>query len=266
MLPPTCAAIPIFQARCHVLCLLFLPPCLRDSVVQHSSAPQTLTASHYNASLACKIGGPFPQYRPTPPGQFGRRAEPSHPPETDDQLPCASSSLPTAVRSPSACSSAATELGLGTVAVYTYEDRFSLHRFKADESYLIGPPEGGSPVKGYLDIPALIAVATEHGVDAIHLGYGFLAENAELARACAANGITFVGPAADLLEAFGDKTAAKPPREEGERPHPARHRARPDRPRRGEEGGQGDRLPGHHQGELRRRRGAACASCRRPTS
>ena len=54
---------------------------------------------------------------------------------------------------------AATELGLGTVAVYTYEDRFSLHRFKADESYQIGPPEGGAPVKGYLDIPALIAVA-----------------------------------------------------------------------------------------------------------
>src|SRR5205807_8717367 len=77
---------------------------------------------------------------------------------------------------------AATELGLGTVAVYTYEDRFSLHRFKADESYLIGPPEGGAPVKGYLDIPALIAVALEHGADAIHPGYGFLAENAELAR------------------------------------------------------------------------------------
>jgi pyruvate carboxylase len=104
---------------------------------------------------------------------------------------------------------AATELGLGTVAVYTYEDRFSLHRFKADESYQIGPDEGGSPVKGYLDIPALIAIAKEHGVDAIHPGYGFLSENADLARACADNGITFVGPTADLLEAFGDKTAAK---------------------------------------------------------
>src|SRR5688500_10199798 len=104
---------------------------------------------------------------------------------------------------------AATELGLGTVAVYTYEDRFSLHRFKADESYQIGPEEGGSPVKGYLDIPALIAVAKENGVDAIHPGYGFLSENADLARACADNGITFVGPTADLLESFGDKTAAK---------------------------------------------------------
>ena len=104
---------------------------------------------------------------------------------------------------------AATELGLDTIAVYTYEDRFSLHRFKADESYLIGPPEGGAPVKGYLDIPALIAIAKEHGADAIHPGYGFLAENADLARACEKAGITFVGPTPKLLEAFGDKTAAK---------------------------------------------------------
>src|SRR5215213_7619428 len=104
---------------------------------------------------------------------------------------------------------AATELGLGTVAVYTWEDRFSLHRFKADESYQIGPPEGGAPVKGYLDIPALIAIAREHGVDAIHPGYGFLAENADFSRACKENGITFVGPTPELLETFGDKTAAK---------------------------------------------------------
>src|SRR5688500_425164 len=104
---------------------------------------------------------------------------------------------------------AATELGLGTVAVYSYEDRFSLHRFKADESYLIGPHEGGEPVKSYLNIPAIIGVAKEHGVDAIHPGYGFLSENAEFARACEKNGITFVGPTPDLLEAFGDKTAAK---------------------------------------------------------
>ncbi|MEA2709004.1 MAG: pyruvate carboxylase [Phycisphaerales bacterium] len=104
---------------------------------------------------------------------------------------------------------AATELGLGTVAVYSYEDRFSLHRFKADESYLIGPHEGGEPVKSYLNIPAIIAVAKEHGVDAIHPGYGFLSENADFARACEKNGITFVGPTPELLEAFGDKTAAK---------------------------------------------------------
>src|ERR1700710_1411005 len=80
---------------------------------------------------------------------------------------------------------AATELGLTTVAVYTYEDRFSLHRFKADESYQIGPEDGGEPVKGYLDIANLIRVAKEHGVDAVHPGYGFLSENAHFARACA---------------------------------------------------------------------------------
>jgi pyruvate carboxylase len=104
---------------------------------------------------------------------------------------------------------AATELGLGTVAVYTYEDRFALHRFKADESYLIGPAEGGEPVKGYLNIDNLIAVAKEHGVDAIHPGYGFLSENADFARACNKAGIIFVGPSPELLVMFGDKTEAK---------------------------------------------------------
>src|SRR5688500_334579 len=104
---------------------------------------------------------------------------------------------------------AATELGLGTVAVYTNEDRFSLHRFKADESYLIGPAEGGEPVRGYLNIENIIAVAKDHGADAIHPGYGFLAENAAFARACEENDLVFVGPTPQLLEMFGDKTAAK---------------------------------------------------------
>ena len=81
--------------------------------------------------------------------------------------------------------------------------------FKADESYQIGPEEGGEPVKGYLNIEALIAVAKEHGVNAIHPGYGFLSENAGLARACRDNGIIFVGPTPELLEQFGDKTEAK---------------------------------------------------------
>jgi pyruvate carboxylase len=104
---------------------------------------------------------------------------------------------------------AATELGLETVAIYTYEDRFSLHRFKADESYQVGPAGGGEPVKGYLNIEGIIAVAKKAGVDAIHPGYGFLSERPELARACATAGITFVGPSADLLDRFGDKTEAK---------------------------------------------------------
>ena len=104
---------------------------------------------------------------------------------------------------------AATELGLRTVAIFTHEDRFALHRFKADESYLIGPEHGGEPVKGYLNIDNIIATALEHDCDAIHPGYGFLSENADFSRACQNEGITFVGPTPELLETFGDKTAAK---------------------------------------------------------
>src|SRR5882672_10298745 len=90
------------------------------------------------------------------------------------------------------CFRAATETGLRTVAVYSYEDRFSLHRFKADEAFLIGPPEGSEPVRSYLNIDAIIAIAKKQGIDAIHPGYGFLAENADFARACEAAGIVFV--------------------------------------------------------------------------
>jgi pyruvate carboxylase len=107
------------------------------------------------------------------------------------------------------CFRAATELGLRTVAVYSHEDRFSLHRFKADEAFLIGPTHGGEPVRSYLNIDALIAVAKEQGVDAIHPGYGFLSESAPFARACEAAGIRFVGPTPEHLDSFGDKTAAK---------------------------------------------------------
>jgi len=102
---------------------------------------------------------------------------------------------------------AATELGLRTVAVYAQEDRLSMHRFKADEAYQVG--EGKGPVGAYLDIEGIIGLAKEHAVDMIHPGYGFLSENAEFAGACAAAGITFVGPDASLLEMMGDKTAAR---------------------------------------------------------
>ena len=107
------------------------------------------------------------------------------------------------------CFRAATELGMRTVAIYSHEDRFSLHRFKADEAFLIGPPQGGEPVRSYLNIEAIVAVAKAQDVDCSHPGYGFLAENAEFARACEAAGIQFIGPTPDHLEAFGDKTAAK---------------------------------------------------------
>src|SRR5947209_4602721 len=101
----------------------------------------------------------------------------------------------------------ATELGIRTVAVYSHEDRFALHRFKADEAYRVGQP--GQPIRAYLDIPALVALAREHDVDAVHPGYGFLAENAAFARACRDAGLIFVGPRPEVLEQLGDKVVAR---------------------------------------------------------
>jgi pyruvate carboxylase len=102
---------------------------------------------------------------------------------------------------------AASELRIRTVAVYTYEDRYSLHRYKSDESYQIGPDS--EPLKPYLDIEEIIRVAKQNGVDAIHPGYGFLSENVQLAKRCAEEGITFVGPRPEVMEKLGDKVAAK---------------------------------------------------------
>jgi pyruvate carboxylase len=102
---------------------------------------------------------------------------------------------------------AATELGKRTVAVYAEEDKLSLHRFKADEAYRIG--EGLGPVQAYLSIPEIIRVAKECGADAIHPGYGLLSENPDFVEACAANGITFIGPKAETMRALGDKASAR---------------------------------------------------------
>ncbi|HLP52953.1 MAG TPA: biotin carboxylase N-terminal domain-containing protein, partial [Chitinophagales bacterium] len=102
---------------------------------------------------------------------------------------------------------AAAELKIKTVAVYTFEDRYSLHRYKADESYQIGI--NSEPLKPYLDIEEIIKTAKQNGVDAIHPGYGFLSENVLLAKRCAEEGITFVGPRPDVMERLGDKVAAK---------------------------------------------------------
>ena len=102
---------------------------------------------------------------------------------------------------------AATELGIKTVAIYSHEDRFALHRFKADESYLVG--EGKRPVQAYLDIEDIIRIAKEADVDAIHPGYGFLSENPDFVRACEEAGITFVGPSTDIMEKFGNKVSAR---------------------------------------------------------
>jgi len=102
---------------------------------------------------------------------------------------------------------ACTELNIKTVAIYTYEDRYSQHRNKADESYQIG--ENNQPLKPYLDIPQIIALAKAKNVDAIHPGYGFLSENSEFARQCAANDIIFIGPDPKVMDALGDKITAK---------------------------------------------------------
>ena len=101
----------------------------------------------------------------------------------------------------------ATDLGMRTVAIYAQEDRFSIHRFKADESYPVGAGKG--PVAAYLDIPGIVDLAKDVGVQAIHPGYGFLSENAEFARACERAGIIFIGPRPELLDTMGDKTAAR---------------------------------------------------------
>src|SRR3974377_807805 len=102
---------------------------------------------------------------------------------------------------------AANELKLRTVAVYSEQDRRSLHSFKADDAYLIGHGQG--PVQAYLDVDGIVALAKEKDVNAIHPGYGFLSENPALPRGCEAAGITFVGPSAALLDLLGDKTAAR---------------------------------------------------------
>lgn len=101
---------------------------------------------------------------------------------------------------------AAYELGVRTVAVFPYEDRNSVHRLKADESYQIGVP--GHPVRAYLDIAEIIRVAKFADADAIYPGYGFLAENSALARACREAGITFIGPPPEVLDLAGNKVTA----------------------------------------------------------
>jgi pyruvate carboxylase len=99
------------------------------------------------------------------------------------------------------------ELGMRTVAIYTHEDRFALHRFKADEAYQIG--HQGEPLRSYLDIENIVALARRYNVDAIHPGYGFLSENPAFAQACQDAGLIFVGPRPDVLHQLGDKLAAR---------------------------------------------------------
>ncbi len=102
---------------------------------------------------------------------------------------------------------AASELKLRTVAIYTFEDRYSLHRYKADEAYKIG--DDSSPLKPYIDIEEIIRVAKSCGAEAIHPGYGFLSERAAFVHRCREEGIIFIGPPAEVMEQLGDKVQAK---------------------------------------------------------
>ncbi len=102
---------------------------------------------------------------------------------------------------------AASELRIRTVAIYTYEDRYSLHRYKADEAYQVGEEE--DPLKPYLNMEEIIMLAKLQRVDAIHPGYGFLSENVNFARRCREEGIIFVGPEPEVMEKLGDKVSAK---------------------------------------------------------
>jgi pyruvate carboxylase len=102
---------------------------------------------------------------------------------------------------------AANELGIRTIAIYSQEDRFSLHRTKADEAYLVG--RGKAPVDAYLDIEDILRIAVEAKADAIHPGYGFLSENPEFVEACNREGVIFVGPTPEIMRDLGNKVAAR---------------------------------------------------------
>ncbi|WP_458763714.1 pyruvate carboxylase [Cupriavidus basilensis] len=102
---------------------------------------------------------------------------------------------------------AAAEMGIHTVAIYSKEDRLALHRFKADESYLVG--EGKKPLEAYLDIADVLRIARQTGVDAIHPGYGFLSENPDFAQAVIDSGIRWIGPSPEVMRTLGNKVAAR---------------------------------------------------------
>jgi pyruvate carboxylase len=102
---------------------------------------------------------------------------------------------------------AASEMGIRTIAIFSNEDRFALHRFKADEAYLVGA--GQKPIAAYLDIADIIRIARENQVDAIHPGYGFLSENPDFAEACATAGIAFIGPRPEVMRLLGNKVSAR---------------------------------------------------------
>lgn len=102
---------------------------------------------------------------------------------------------------------ACTELDMPTVGIFAAEDEDAIHRYKADEAYLVG--KGKKPIEAYLDIEDIIRIAKNSGADGIHPGYGFLSENVTFAKRCAEEGIKFIGPSIENLDIFGDKIKAK---------------------------------------------------------
>merc|ERR1719203_8665 len=105
---------------------------------------------------------------------------------------------------------ASTELNMQTVAIFGHEDRFSQHRWGADQSFMLEKRNpGDSAIQSYLDAEQIVKIAKENGVEAIHPGYGFLSESPEFAQLCADANITFIGPTIENLRVFADKTTAR---------------------------------------------------------
>ena len=102
---------------------------------------------------------------------------------------------------------AANELGIRTVAIFSHEDRYALHRFKSDEAYLVG--KGKPPIRAYLDIESIVRIARDARADAVHPGYGFLSENPEFAEACIEAGLVFVGPPPEVMRLLSSKLEAR---------------------------------------------------------
>ncbi len=154
---------------------------------------------------------------------------------------------------------ACNELGIRTVAVFSEADRNALHVRFADEAVCIGPPQA---LKSYLNIANVISAAEITGVDAIHPGYGFLAENISFAKAVRAHRMTFIGPSPEHLDMFGDKLSAKRAAAAAKVPLLPGSAGRDRRSRDGARAREGVGLPADAQGRVRRWRARACASSR----